>query len=180
MKNTRKSWSISRRSWANCITVCTASVCRWIITYEGWDAAGKGGNIKRITEALDPVLWGHQSQPGTSRKGASLPLALLDQIAQRRSHCHLRPHLVRPRNGRASGKASAARTTGNDAYNEINEFEKELVRLGCRDYQILGPDRQRHPAGPASPTVRTILKNSGRSPTKTGATAKNGMLMKVP
>ena len=25
-----------------------------IITYEGWDAAGKGGNIKRITVALDP------------------------------------------------------------------------------------------------------------------------------
>ena len=25
-----------------------------IIAYEGWDAAGKGGNIKRITEALDP------------------------------------------------------------------------------------------------------------------------------
>ena len=25
-----------------------------IITYEGWDAAGKGGNIKRITGALDP------------------------------------------------------------------------------------------------------------------------------
>ena len=24
-----------------------------IIAYEGWDAAGKGGNIKRITEALD-------------------------------------------------------------------------------------------------------------------------------
>lgn len=25
-----------------------------IIAYEGWDAAGKGGNIKRVTEALDP------------------------------------------------------------------------------------------------------------------------------
>ena len=25
-----------------------------IITYEGWDAAGKGGNIKRVTGALDP------------------------------------------------------------------------------------------------------------------------------
>lgn len=24
-----------------------------IIAYEGWDAAGKGGNIKRVTEALD-------------------------------------------------------------------------------------------------------------------------------
>ena len=25
-----------------------------IIAYEGWDAAGKGGNIKRLTGALDP------------------------------------------------------------------------------------------------------------------------------
>ena len=25
-----------------------------IIVYEGWDAAGKGGNIKRVTERLDP------------------------------------------------------------------------------------------------------------------------------
>ena len=25
-----------------------------IIAYEGWDAAGKGGNIKRLTSALDP------------------------------------------------------------------------------------------------------------------------------
>lgn len=25
-----------------------------IIIYEGWDAAGKGGNIKRVSEALDP------------------------------------------------------------------------------------------------------------------------------
>jgi polyphosphate kinase 2 (PPK2 family) len=25
-----------------------------IIVYEGWDAGGKGGNIKRVTEALDP------------------------------------------------------------------------------------------------------------------------------
>ena len=32
-----------------------------IITYEGWDAAGKGGNIKRITEALDPR--GYEVQP---------------------------------------------------------------------------------------------------------------------
>ena len=28
-----------------------------IIAYEGWDAAGKGGNIRRITEALDPRVY---------------------------------------------------------------------------------------------------------------------------
>ena len=32
-----------------------------IITYEGWDAAGKGGNIKRIAGALDPR--GYEVQP---------------------------------------------------------------------------------------------------------------------
>ena len=25
-----------------------------VIVYQGWDAAGKGGNIKRLTEMLDP------------------------------------------------------------------------------------------------------------------------------
>ena len=25
-----------------------------VIVYEGWDAAGKGGNIRRVTEKLDP------------------------------------------------------------------------------------------------------------------------------
>src|SRR5438105_3710731 len=25
-----------------------------IVVYEGWDAGGKGGNIKRLTERLDP------------------------------------------------------------------------------------------------------------------------------
>ena len=25
-----------------------------VVAYEGWDASGKGGNIKRVTEPLDP------------------------------------------------------------------------------------------------------------------------------
>jgi polyphosphate kinase 2 (PPK2 family) len=28
-----------------------------IIVYEGWDAAGKGGNIRRLTERIDPRLY---------------------------------------------------------------------------------------------------------------------------
>lgn len=42
-----------------------------IITYEGWDAAGKGGNIKRITEALDPR--GYEVHPIASRNHMRRP-----------------------------------------------------------------------------------------------------------
>jgi polyphosphate kinase 2 (PPK2 family) len=41
----------------------TASWMAWqqkkspILVFEGWDAAGKGGSIRRITEAIDPRLW---------------------------------------------------------------------------------------------------------------------------
>ena len=27
-----------------------------VIVYEGWDASGKGGNIRRLTEKMDPRL----------------------------------------------------------------------------------------------------------------------------
>lgn len=36
------------------IELVVASSIPVVIAYEGWDAAGKGGNIKRITGALDP------------------------------------------------------------------------------------------------------------------------------
>ncbi len=67
------------------------------------------------------------------------------------------------------------------AYNEMNEFEKELHDWGAviikfwvqidKDTQLARfTDRQNNPS----------MKNSGRSPTKTGETVKNGMLMKGP
>ena len=103
-----------------------------VIAYEGWDAAGKGGNIKRITAALDPR--GYQVLP----------------IASPEPHEKARHFLWRfwtrlPKDGHIAifdrtwyGRVMVDRLEGfcseNDwqrAYNEINEFEKELAEWGA-------------------------------------------------
>ena len=103
-----------------------------IITYEGWDAAGKGGNIKRITGALDPR--GYEVHP----------------IASPEPHEKARYYLWRfwtrlPKDGHIAifdrtwyGRVMVERLEGfcseNDwkrAYNEMNEFEKELSDWGA-------------------------------------------------
>ena len=103
-----------------------------IIAYEGWDAAGKGGNIKRITSALD--CRGYEVHP----------------IASPEPHEKARHFLWRfwtrlPKDGHIAifdrtwyGRVMVERLEGfcsvNDwqrAYNEINEFERELVDWGA-------------------------------------------------
>ena len=103
-----------------------------IIAYEGWDAAGKGGNIKRITSALDPR--GYEVHP----------------IASPEPHEKARHFLWRfwtrlPKDGHIAifdrtwyGRVMVERLEGfcseNDwqrAYNEMNEFEKELADWGA-------------------------------------------------
>ena len=103
-----------------------------IIAYEGWDAAGKGGNIKRIAGALDPR--GYEVYP----------------IASPEPHEKARHYLWRfwtrlPKTGHIAvfdrtwyGRVMVERLEGfcseNDwmrAYNEMNEFEKELSDWGA-------------------------------------------------
>lgn len=103
-----------------------------VIAYEGWDAAGKGGNIKRIAGALDPR--GYDVHP----------------IASPEPHEKSRHYLWRfwtrlPKTGHIAifdrtwyGRVMVERLEGfctqNDwqrAYNEINEFEKELTDWGA-------------------------------------------------
>lgn len=103
-----------------------------VILYEGWDAAGKGGNIKRITQALDPR--GFEVHP----------------IASPEPHEKARHYLWRfwtrlPKTGHIAifdrswyGRVMVERLEGfcseNDwkrAYNEMNEFEKELHDWGA-------------------------------------------------
>ena len=103
-----------------------------IIAYEGWDAAGKGGNIKRIAEALDPR--GYVVQPIAS------PLP-----HEKSRHFLWRFYTRLPRTGHIAifdrtwyGRVMVERIEGfckeNDwkrAYNEINEFEKDLADWGA-------------------------------------------------
>ena len=103
-----------------------------VIAYEGWDAAGKGGNIKRIAGALDPR--GYEVHP----------------IASPEPHDKARHFLWRfwtrlPKTGHIAifdrtwyGRVMVERLEGfcseNDwqrAYNEINEFERELTDWGA-------------------------------------------------
>lgn len=103
-----------------------------IIAYEGWDAAGKGGNIKRVAAALDPR--GYEVHP----------------IASPEPHEKARQYLWRfwtrlPKDGHIAifdrtwyGRVMVERLEGfcseNDwqrAYNEINEFEAELDEWGA-------------------------------------------------
>jgi len=103
-----------------------------IIAYEGWDAAGKGGNIKRISSALDP------------RGCEVFPIASPSREEKNR-HFLWRFFNRLPKTGHVAifdrtwyGRVMVERLEGfcseNDwqrAYNEINEFEKDLTDWGA-------------------------------------------------
>ena len=103
-----------------------------ILCYEGWDAAGKGGNIRRVAYPLDP------------RGFDVIP------IASPLPHEKARHHLWRfwtkvPRSGHFAifdrtwyGRVMVERLEGfcaeddwKRAYNEINEFERSLTDWGA-------------------------------------------------
>ncbi|GAB3062919.1 phosphate--AMP phosphotransferase [Salinicoccus sesuvii] len=103
-----------------------------VIVYEGMDAAGKGGNIKRIRESLDPTGY------TVNATGAPTDIEL--------AHHYLwRFAINTPRSGhigffdrswygrvlveRIEGFASKKEWT--QAYDEINDFEKSLYNSGA-------------------------------------------------
>ncbi len=103
-----------------------------IIAYEGWDAAGKGGNIKRVAAALD------------SRGYEVFPIASPSPDEKIR-HFLWRFVTRLPKTGHVAifdrtwyGRVMVERLEGfcseNDwkrAYNEINEFERDLTDSGA-------------------------------------------------
>ncbi len=103
-----------------------------VIAYEGWDAAGKGGNIKRMTSALD------------ARGFTVHPIASPDSYEKNR-HFLWRFWKRLPKTGHIAifdrtwyGRVMVERLEGfcseNDwkrAYHEMNEFEKILTDWGA-------------------------------------------------
>lgn len=102
-----------------------------IIVYEGWDAAGKGGNIKRLVSGMDP------------RGYEVIPIAAPNDIEK--AHHYLWRFWNRiPKAGHIAifdrswyGRVMVERIEGfcseeewKRAYREINEFEEQLVNFG--------------------------------------------------
>jgi len=102
------------------------------IVYEGWDAAGKGGNIRRLLAELDPR--GYEVVP----IGAP--------VGDERTHHYLwRFWRALPKAGHFTvfdrswyGRVMVERIEGfatpgewDRAYREINEFEEQLVEFGA-------------------------------------------------
>jgi polyphosphate kinase 2 (PPK2 family) len=102
-----------------------------VIVYEGWDAAGKGGNIRRLTRGLDPR--GYQVVP--------IAAPTKEELAH---HYLWRFWRQLPKAGHITifdrswyGRVLVERVEGfctveewKRSYREINEFERELAEYG--------------------------------------------------
>lgn len=102
-----------------------------IIAFEGWDAAGKGGAIKRIASALDPR--GYEAVPIAAPDKTELAHHYLWRF---QNHIPKTGHIAifdRTWYGRVMVEKIEGFTSPQrcgQAYSEINEFEKELTDSG--------------------------------------------------
>jgi polyphosphate kinase 2 (PPK2 family) len=104
-----------------------------IVVYEGWDASGKGGNIKRVTEKLDPR--GYEVLPIAAPKGEDRTHHYLWRFWRRLRPPDEKQILIFDRSW--YGRVMVERVEGfcteeewKRAYREINEFERQLVDFG--------------------------------------------------
>jgi polyphosphate:AMP phosphotransferase len=103
-----------------------------VVVYEGWDAAGKGGNIKRLTQELDP------------RGYEVIPIAAPDST-EKAHHYLWRFWRQLPKAGHMAifdrswyGRVLVERVEGfategewRRAYQEINQFERHIIYSGA-------------------------------------------------
>lgn len=103
-----------------------------MVMYEGWDAAGKGGAIKRVAQALDARAYTIYTSPAPTKPELAHPhLWRYWTRLPKAGHVGIydRSWYGRVLVERVEGFASA--TEWSRAYDEINEFERELQRWGA-------------------------------------------------
>ncbi len=102
-----------------------------ILLFEGWDAAGKGGVIKRITERLDPR--GYVVQPIAAPVGEDATRHYLYRFWRRLPESGQITIFDRSWYGRVMVERIEGFCSEDDwkrAYREINHFERMLVDFG--------------------------------------------------
>jgi polyphosphate kinase 2 (PPK2 family) len=151
-----------------------------IILFEGWDAAGKGGNIKRLVRNMDP-------------RGYEVVPVAAPNVVEKAHHYLWRFWANLPKAGHltvfdrtgtgacwsSASRDSAVRTNGSGPTREINEMEEQIVSFGAVLVNS-GCTSTRRSNCAASPPDRTRLPSNGKSPRKTGATGKNGTCIEPP
>ncbi|MBQ8092490.1 MAG: polyphosphate:AMP phosphotransferase [Clostridia bacterium] len=103
-----------------------------VICYEGWDAAGKGGNIRRVAYPLDPR--GFDVKPIASPEPHELNRQYLWRFWTRLPRSGHICIFDRTWYGRVMVERLEGFCTEKDwkrAYNEINEFERDLTEWGA-------------------------------------------------
>jgi len=119
-----------------------------VIVYEGWDAAGKGGSIRRVTEKLDPR--GYEVLPIGAPEGDDRNHHYLWRFWRRLESPEEKQVLIFDRSW--YGRVLVERVEGyapeeawKRAYREIVEFERQLVRGGLlvvKFWMHISPDEQ--------------------------------------
>jgi len=102
-----------------------------IIVFEGWDAAGKGGAIKRITEKLDPR--GYVVYPISAPQGDDKTRHYLYRFWRRLPECGQIAIFDRSWYGRVlveRVEGFAPEEAWKRAFKEINSFERQLIDFG--------------------------------------------------
>ena len=104
-----------------------------VVVYEGWDAGGKGGNIKRITEKLDPR--GYEVFSIAAPKGEDGTHHYLWRFWRRLKPPDEKQVIIFDRSwyGRVMVERIedfCSEAEWKRAYREINEFERQLVDFG--------------------------------------------------
>ena len=103
-----------------------------IIAYEGWDAGGKGGNIKRVASALDPR--GCEVKPIAAPEPSELARHYLWRFWTRLENDGHFTIFDRTWYGRVMVEPIeniTPKERADMAYNEINEFERQLTDWGA-------------------------------------------------
>ena len=126
-----------------------------VVCYEGWDAAGKGGNIRRIAYPLDPR--GFDVMPIASPEPHELARQYLWRFWTRLPRTGHITIFDRTWYGRVMVERLEGFCTEKDwkrAYNEINEFERQLTDWGAvvlKFWIHIDPDTQLAEPGEMAP-----------------------------
>jgi polyphosphate kinase 2 (PPK2 family) len=117
-----------------------------VMVFEGWDAAGKGGAIRRVTEKLDPR--GYVVYPIAAPKGDDATHHYLWRFWRRLPEAGQIAIFDRSWFGRVMVErieGFCKETEWKRAYREINQFERQLVDFGMILFKFwihIGKDEQ--------------------------------------